>query len=134
MGYPIPPPPVIGANCAVCDGTLWDAGATPRFIHVEFEDLIKCGASPINPPNAIFVLEQDAGDPCKWEYSDVQFLIIVTIVAGQTEITCVGQGVAAGFSYFWDQDAQCTSDFTNMRVVCIAGIGSVRGTAHIDWE
>lgn len=134
MGYPIPPPPVIGDNCAVCDGTLWQPGETPRFIHVEFAGLIKCPAGPLNPPNAIWVPEQDAVDPCKWVYQDNKFRVVVEIGVGATEVGCIGQGVAAGWNFFAGAGGGCQSDFNNIYVACVGNIAAINGTAHIDWE
>lgn len=134
MGYPIPPPPVIGANCIHCAGTLWSAGETPRFIHVEFAGLIKCPAGPLNPPNAIWVLEQDAIDPCKWTYEDNKFFVIVEIGAGATEVGCTGRGVAAGWNFFTGSLGACKSDFNNINIVCVGNIAARAGTTHIEWE
>lgn len=134
MGYPIPPPPVFGDNCAVCDGTLWQPGETPRFIHVELKGLVKCGGAPLDPPNAIWVPEQDAVNPGLWEYEDNKFFVRVAIDVGATQVSCSGRGVAAGWEFFLGILGACKSDFPNIYVACFGNRAAFGGTAHIDWE
>lgn len=135
MGTATPPPPVIGDACHHCDDVLWLPNQSPQFIHVEFKDLVKCPGSPLEPPNAIFVLKQSIAFPCLWEFESDEFGIGVGIGVLHSEVLCVGRGIGVGFNYFWHQAAvDCLSDFVNFWVACAGLIGSINGTAHITWS
>jgi len=134
MGLPIPIPPVLGPNCTHCDDICWPAGQTPQFIHLEFAGLQFCGGSPLSPPIAIWVLEQNAVQPCFWEYLDDKFYITVEVAAGFTEVGCSGPPPGLGWNFFFDQKGPCVSDFVNDYTLCVGNTGSINGTAHVTWS
>lgn len=73
MGDEVIIPPEIGDPCAVCNGLLWPAGKTPRFMEITFEGLVRCPGGHRDPPDGKYYLEQSLGNPCWWNYSDSFF-------------------------------------------------------------
>lgn len=134
MGYPIPPPPVIGDNCAVGDDILWLPGKTPRFIHVELVDLVPCPGAPLESPNAIFVLVQDPLVPCHWDYTDSKFHVYVDLTQAQAECGVTGVPPLQMWEYFFSQIPHGQSDFANWQLACDGVIAAIDGTAHVEWE
>lgn len=132
MGLAIPPPPVIGNPCAVCDGVLWPAGATPQFIHVHFWEIIKCPLVVQDPPDGIYVLQQDLIDPCIWEYFDGDYGIEVNIDVAQwiRAIGFQGPGVE---DFFFAPFVPCQSLYDNAYVACLLNFGK-GGTCEITWS
>lgn len=72
MGTPIPEDGNLfepGIDCNACEPTLWANGMTPKFVKVVFRDIVKCDVNYPDPPNdVLFHLQQNAGDPCLWEW------------------------------------------------------------------
>lgn len=134
MGTPTPPPPVIGDFLAFCDTILWPAGFTPLFIHVEFIGLIKCVLAGVDPPNAIWVLQQDPVDATKWVYEDALFYIAVFLRDPNTEMVCEGRGVAVNKHFFQAAGAGCRTTLTNILITCPPQNWSRHGTATLTWS
>lgn len=134
MGLPTEEPPVVSGVCDKCDGIRWPVGQSPKFIHIEFKDLVKCPACPVNPPNAIFVLEQDAAVVCRWLLEDSNWSIAFHLPLATSEIFVTGRGAGAGWNFFLDFGGNCQEDFTNWLDACGGINGAINGTAHVTWS
>lgn len=132
MGTATPPPPVIGANCAHCDGILWPAGKTPLFIKVTFADLIKCPGAITEPPNAEFILKQLPGFPCSFELIETIRWGGVIIGPGGT-IKCWSKQNGDWWFDFWADWKNCDVDYENTFLGCGWHESSHHGTCHIDF-
>lgn len=71
-----------GNDCNIGEGLaapLWLDGETPRYVYMRFSlielcNIPACVGKPIPPNDRVFRLEQNALDPCIWEY-DIDFYV-----------------------------------------------------------
>jgi len=134
MGTPTPPPPVYGDTCGFCTPLLWGSGQTPKFVMCEFKDITKCDASPIEPPNEMFMLEQLEAAPCEWRYEDDDYYISWHLMETGTVLMALWPG-GIGKIFFMDSPAvPCELNFANDYAGCNTAdeFGS-GGTAEITW-
>lgn len=134
MGIPIIPPPVVSGTCNRCEPLRWPVGESPRFIHIEFEDLVKCPLCPVNPPNAEFIFDTLGQIVCRWVFEDANWIGVFELPLGSSIVVMDGKGPGAGWHFFAEFAGPCDEDFTNAIVACGGNNGSINGTAHVIWS
>ncbi len=133
MGTPTPPPSPPGDTCGHCDGILWPAGVTPKFVPVEFKNLVKCAACPYDPPNAKWWFEQNPVLACLWEYVDSLYLMTLLLQAADSILLVTSPEAPPEWFFFTDTADPCEKNFTNEYESCGIEIGSIQGSAIVHW-
>lgn len=121
MGAPIPVPPVIGSACSCCDNILWGPGATPRFITVEFADILPCPSAPAPAPNGSWIFTQDPSSPCTWRYADADYEMLYFLEPWESDLRCWKTSESDTFYFRNDTGHNCRTGFTNEYINCWAG-------------
>lgn len=133
MGTPTPPPSVPGNVCPNCDGVLWPAGATPKFVKLELTGLEKCPASPTDAPNGIWWLEQTAPNSCIWEYRDGLYYMTLLLSADSSVLLVTTPEVPPDWFFFTDTADPCEENFTNEFENCGGQTAAIRGSGIVYW-
>lgn len=55
-----------GKRCPTCEDTLF-GGVTPKYVEARFVGIVCCPGIPGPAPNRVFLLEQNAVNPCQWD-------------------------------------------------------------------
>lgn len=132
MGLPMPPPPIIGDGCAMCDNVLWLPGATPKNPTALVAGLVKCPMAPHDPPDGPYIMTQDPGVPCWWWYKDAEFQMHCGVSA-VVSFFDIYDFPAAGWWWFLGRAGPCASVFTNALVGCLPTHGTKLGTVTMLW-
>ena len=96
--------------------------------------MVACPGAPTTPPSGIYVCQQDALDPCKWIYNDVNFNLGVSTEVNEG-IWAVGPPPGYLPKYFIDEgpfDCAVTVE-TNDRNCADPNVEASGGTAEITW-
>lgn len=132
MGTKTPGPPVIGDYCPECDGVLWPAGETPKFIHAELDGLVRCPEAEVDPPNGTWVLQQFEITPCYFTL-ETETMRAAIYVHDEGDIIWVYKAIPVVPSFFMAHFILCESDYDNEQVECLPFYWAKGGTLHIDW-
>lgn len=124
---------MIGDYCPECDGVLWPAGETPKFIHAELDGLIDCTGGAVASANGTWVLQQKEATPCYFML-ETEIMRAAIYVHTNGEIQWVYRAIPLVPLFFMAHFVLCESDYDNEIVSCAAGDVAHSGTLHIDWS
>lgn len=119
-----------GDDCAQCKSVIFDE-ITPKYVEVLIAGLVKCPLAVLDPPDGVYLLEQDNIIPCLWGGLAGPIGLSWFLNAGKSLFQAdIGMGL------FWFQhqtNNPCDTIFTNQLGPCGGDVQAIGGTADIFW-
>lgn len=121
---------VEGDECGDCIDVIFD-DFNPKFIMALTEGIVSCPIAPVDWVNGSYLLTQNAGDPCQYDWAEGNLDILLQFGPGGATMEVHFLGVN---HYFNDLHADdCGTLFTNEITDCLAGDFGHSGTVSIFW-